>query len=110
VDEQMRVAVEGGLGGHACAKFENRLDMLPFREDHVGARFDDVVEMKRRAVVGIISRKSARFGPLRIENREHMGHTAAAVMIQLLKAANREQRRCYRSHERQYGGERLRRQ
>ena len=66
--------------------------MLLGGQDEVAPRRDDVMEVERRSVLGIIGPERLGLRPARIQDREHMRDTTCTVILQRVQAVDGHQR------------------
>lgn len=93
MDQQMGFIRANRVVRQKAPKAEDFLNVVAPRKHRVRPRLDRIVKAKRRTMVRGVRSEICRLSPVRVQNREDMRYAPGAVMAQLLKPANREQRR-----------------
>lgn len=92
VDEEMTFATVSRVLGERAPEAQDRVDVLALGQHDVGRGLDGIMEVQGRAVVGIVGPERLRLGPVRIEDGQDVRDRAGAVVVELLEAADREER------------------
>ena len=90
MNEQMRLAPRREVALESVPKGEDLLDMPGLGKLDPRTRLDRVGEMHLDAVMRIIAEEGLGFGPIRIENREHMRDSTRGVIAEFVEAADGE--------------------
>jgi hypothetical protein len=92
MDQQVTVQTPCGVEGERAPEGQNGLDVADLRQRNVRPGLDGIMEVQDRPMVRFVGQEGLRIRPIRIENGQHVCHARPRVELQVLEAADRQDR------------------